>query len=1433
MSEDTVPITSSPIVMDRVFSSSTLTSNVSFSDDQNDSDQNDYNDNDNANDYTNTSLSDDQLDMQQLLKNFQDNEPIFDNELLYPTPKESIIVHFKDNQLITGTVESLITYMTSPFILNYQFLIDFFLTFRSYIDSLPLLELLLCRLSWCLKKSLSNDLNEMEICKLVLIRTFVTIRHWLLNHFQDDFINNLTLRTLFANTINELPKYKEFIGNGNEISNLQSKIIKDLKKNYLTLSKIYWNSKIDNVEDIDDILNYKLSSYEDFDNSRLSVLGISQLYDPSSRRSTLLNMLENPNINNSQSNLLNDSSDRENPLENYLKRQNRQNNSRKERNNHNRNNSRNNNNNNNENLILFPKDSINALDLKKFKSSSTTFDSSSIDQLYSSITESNSKNGFISLNKHKSGSLNLNGFSISGNIEIFNDSKINKIESLVNELPKRKVNKPMEKESEPELEMKKTKVEIKTLNKSNKVADIKENQKKPKKKGFLKQLFTHNNSKDTKENKENEPLIKRKEPIQQKPIIKRNKSPKKPAISDMIKDLEDKILINDSKIDYLEEIVIRDYKIMISKPNFRKRYSKQIKNSNRKSILSMGFDLTDNESKFDPNDSPIKINKNKYYEGQLENSMNIRQINQNTVNEEFSRVNNENEVEEEEEYNNDENHQDDVKSFQTPPNTTNWSDSMIINDSTNLNTKNEFIDMGLINRNSTKSLSRPNTNTNIRKSFHNLPNSTTISTSSKRNKYNSDPNLLMKQTIIKSGFINILNSSVNNTNISYESFSYNYDSYSLGTGVFANNVNNFNNQLNITGNNNISNNNSSTAHNSMRYSVNIIGGRNSIVSNRSYITYDSEFSSSSKVFRNNNNNEFDNKLRKKGAVLNLRNENDDVINNDLNNDVNDDDYEDEDISNNYDNDNSLDDESNLETESNINIDNLKYIQELPFFENNIEQNRIIKKSGISILPSPTASQTCYNDFSQKDINELANLPDEKINDDPLNYTLSKLRGDRKQPTVIIGLNDDVKLDEAEIHRKHAVAVVCQSPTKKQPIMSNINDTLHDYYQSSDNDTNEEIILENRIKDLYISANPNDTDNRRPSLCSNNKLEMNMISTQSFSKMRDNGSIHTKVSTGKLLRNDSERSMFDIQSLFATPKGLDNITPLIPITDVINNELHIPFIFKYDSDILAKQMTLIERDIISEVEWKELINLKWNQPLTPYNSWLKLLVDISDKSGLELITLRFNLVNNWIISEVLLCKNIILRILTITRFIQLAIKCREYQNYGTLFQIMLALNSDVMKELKSTWIRIDPLTILKFKELKDLTSPINNFKNYRDEIEKIKPSKGFIPFLPLSLSDLTMYSEMPTIISSNNGDLSTELDSLDGFGSESVINYELVNFEKFTITGETVKKTLRHIEWSKFYNFEKNDEVISKCLYISSLSEEDMEKCLIEIGDNNV
>ncbi|TID30045.1 hypothetical protein CANINC_001414 [Pichia inconspicua] len=1230
------------------------------------------------------------LDIEQLLNNFDENEPIFNNELLYPTPKESEILHFDNSgNTINGTVEALLTYMTSPDVLNYQFQINFFLTFRSYMDPLPLLELLLCRLSWSLKKSLSDDNNENYYGRLILIRCFVTIRHWLLNHFQDDFINNIVLRSLFTNTINEFTKHERY--RGKDLNSLQCKILKDLKKVYLTLAAIYWDIEYDQA----DLINTNISSYDDLNQSRLSILGMNQLNDPATRRSTLLYMLDNPNSSNALNDALkNNSSNIFNtekisidvsPLATYLRNKLDHSNSENKKNSSLAG-----------NTVLYPKDSLNLFDIKRLKNSSSL--NSSIDQIYTSLFENGPVPGFVDLNRQGE-NLSTNGFTTSGHIKIFKDSTVNKIKT-----------------SSPSTLSSSTFSQFNDITKKTLLTENErgKNRVKAKKRSFIKSLFIQNS-------KENiyhmTPPAEVKEPLKSYPAT--NDS------VEVISCLEKEINPTDKNMDYLEELLIRDYQLIIQHPNFKQRVNKQFGNNKRRSVLSMSFDLADRDSKFNPLDSPTKKNLLNYNNNDLETSMNLHSSKIKSV----------------------------ERSFRTPSYTIDWSDSMNVDE-----TSEQFVDMnGILNNNENLEFDdvvNGSENQYFEPHHENTSSIDAVSTTNK-DTHNPKSRISLQNSVQLNRLSRI---SRKEKCISDSKILLNQKSDDFKP---------------------------SRNHNTYRFSAKMLN-RNSEISMKSYLTYDSAFSESSEL--SNNDDAHNNILSRKQAISNLR--------------INRNSFEDIET-------NSIDSADNIiEYEERKSIDALSCLQRLPFF--GFVSSNSNTESTVSMIPSPTASQACCTALSPHDINELAAIPDQTLDDDPLNYTLNKLRGDRAKGRITIGLNDD-RLDEEESHRKHAVAVVCESPDRNNQ---------HNFFTIDQNmnsdDSNNELEIERQVRDLIITSKPSDST----------RLEMNLVSTQTLGK-KDNGSVLTRVSTGQLLKDDAEKSYFEIQSLLTTPKtGLQTTKLLLSVEQVMDMNVHIPFILKYDTDVLATQMTLIERDIILEIDWKELIYLKWDQPLVPYNSWLRLLVDLSKRSCIELITLRFNLVNNWIISEILLCKENNLRILAVTRFIQLAHKCREIQNYGTLFQIMLALNSEIMKQLKSTWIRIDPGTILKFKELKDLTSPNNDFENYRKEIEKIVPSKGFIPFLPLGLSDLTMYSEMPTLLPSSEFD---DLDSLTGFDAESAATYDLINFKKFSLIGETVKNTLRYIEWSKFYNFESNPEVLSKCLYISSLSEEDMTICLRNIN----
>ena len=104
--------------------------------------------------------------------------------------------------LLAATIERWIAQLTSDF--NYDELLNFFLTYRTYISAVDLCHLLICRFHWSLSghATKQDDLAR----KIVRVRTFVAVRYWLLTFFVMDFLPNRELRLLLASWLNSLVK---------------------------------------------------------------------------------------------------------------------------------------------------------------------------------------------------------------------------------------------------------------------------------------------------------------------------------------------------------------------------------------------------------------------------------------------------------------------------------------------------------------------------------------------------------------------------------------------------------------------------------------------------------------------------------------------------------------------------------------------------------------------------------------------------------------------------------------------------------------------------------------------------------------------------------------------------------------------------------------------------------------------------------------------------------------------------------------------------------------------------------------------------------------------------------------------------------------------------------------------------------------------------
>lgn len=102
--------------------------------------------------------------------------------------------------LLAATIERWIAQLTSD--LNYDELLNFFLTYRTYIDSMELCHFLICRFHWALK--MPSPAEDETVRRIVLVRTFVAIRYWLLTFFVVDFMPNRELRLFIAAWLNTL-----------------------------------------------------------------------------------------------------------------------------------------------------------------------------------------------------------------------------------------------------------------------------------------------------------------------------------------------------------------------------------------------------------------------------------------------------------------------------------------------------------------------------------------------------------------------------------------------------------------------------------------------------------------------------------------------------------------------------------------------------------------------------------------------------------------------------------------------------------------------------------------------------------------------------------------------------------------------------------------------------------------------------------------------------------------------------------------------------------------------------------------------------------------------------------------------------------------------------------------------------------------------------
>jgi len=160
--------------------------------------------------------------------------------------------------------------------------------------------------------------------------------------------------------------------------------------------------------------------------------------------------------------------------------------------------------------------------------------------------------------------------------------------------------------------------------------------------------------------------------------------------------------------------------------------------------------------------------------------------------------------------------------------------------------------------------------------------------------------------------------------------------------------------------------------------------------------------------------------------------------------------------------------------------------------------------------------------------------------------------------------------------------------------------------------------------------------------------------------------------------------------------------------------------------VARQLTLIEHELFKGIQPNECIKMKWtkdNKALAP---------------NIHKMINRFNQVSMWVGCEVVQVEDLKLRAVTLNRFIFIAQKCYELNNFNAVMEILSALNSSAVHRLKQTWDLLPAKSLEVFENLVTLMNPEGNFNNFRDALRKSKPP--VVPYLGLFLTDLVFITE---------------------------------------------------------------------------------------------
>lgn len=208
---------------------------------------------------------------------------------------------------------------------------------------------------------------------------------------------------------------------------------------------------------------------------------------------------------------------------------------------------------------------------------------------------------------------------------------------------------------------------------------------------------------------------------------------------------------------------------------------------------------------------------------------------------------------------------------------------------------------------------------------------------------------------------------------------------------------------------------------------------------------------------------------------------------------------------------------------------------------------------------------------------------------------------------------------------------------------------------------------------------------------------------------------------QLLKLIERREKGGMKKIVVTALGKDVPPPILP------RSLKKVKFLDIDPLEVARQLTIIDSKAYSKLQPVEFLGKAWSD---------KERNDVA--VNVKAMILMSNQISGWVGRSILSEDQMKKRAKLITRFIEIAEKCRILNNFNTLMAILSGLNASHIHRLKRTWELVLTKNHQILESLNVLMDTSKNRLNYREAVHSVNPP--CVPFLGLYLTDLTFIDD---------------------------------------------------------------------------------------------